>query len=102
MGVHSHRRSVDIATVVSRVLRALSIFAPVTLLDAPATLAQSLEPISLVADIPAQAVLSDLIVSAHRRGEELHYVPNAIRELTCDVPAELHTTTDEDALPYLP
>jgi len=79
MGVHSHRRSADIATVVSRVLRALSIFAPVTLLDAPATLAQSLEPISLVADIPAQPLAEALATFARQTGLQLLYVSDVVR-----------------------
>src|SRR5438552_19122928 len=90
MGVHSHRRSADIATVVSRVLRALSIFAPVTLLDAPATLAQSLEPISLAADIPAQPLAEALATFARQTGLQLIYVSGLVRNRRSHAaPAEL-------------
>ena len=54
MGGPSRRRPAGIPTAVSRVLRALSICAPGTLLAAPPTHAQEVEPKALSADIPAQ------------------------------------------------
>jgi len=52
---------------------------PVTLLDAPATLAQSLEPISLVADIPAQPLAEALATFARQTGLQLLYVSDVVR-----------------------
>jgi iron complex outermembrane recepter protein len=79
MGVRSRHRSADIATVVSGVLRAFSICVPVTLLDAPATLAQSLQPASLVADIPARPLAEALAEFARQTGLQLIYVSDIVR-----------------------
>jgi outer membrane receptor protein involved in Fe transport len=80
MGVRSRRRSADIATVVSAVLRGLSICAPVALPGVPATLAQASESTSLVADIPAQPLAQALAVFARQTGLQLVYVSSVIRE----------------------
>jgi iron complex outermembrane receptor protein len=80
MGVRSRRRSADIATVVSGVLRGLSICAPVALLDVPATLAQASESTSLVADIPAQSLAQALAAFARQTGLQLVYVSSVIRD----------------------
>ena len=78
MGVRSHRRSANIATVVSGVLRAVSICAPVALLDAPPTLALSYEPTALAADIPAQPLAQALAAFARQTGLQLIYVSSVI------------------------
>jgi iron complex outermembrane receptor protein len=79
MGVRSRHRSADIATVVSGVLRALSICAPVALLDAPPTLAQTFEPTSLTADIPARPLAEALATFARQTGLQLVYVSGVVR-----------------------
>src|SRR5437588_3469156 len=79
MGGRSSHRSADIATVVSGVFRALSICAPVTLLDAPPTLAQILEPTSLAADIPARPLAEALATFARQTGLQLIYVSGLVR-----------------------
>src|SRR6202140_3347378 len=79
MGVRSRHRSADIATVVSGVLRTLSICAPVALLDAPATLAQVFEPTSLAADIPARPLAEALAAFARQTGLQLVYVSGVVR-----------------------
>jgi iron complex outermembrane recepter protein len=80
MGVRSHHRSVDIATVVSGVLRGLSICSPVALLDAPPTLAQAYEPAALAADIPAQPIAKALAAFGRQTGLQLLYVSSDIHE----------------------
>jgi iron complex outermembrane receptor protein len=80
MGVRSRRRSADIATVVSGVLRGLSICAPVALLDVAATLAQASESTSLIADIPAQPLAQALAAFARQTGLQLVYVSSVIRD----------------------
>ncbi|HMH30047.1 MAG TPA: TonB-dependent receptor [Steroidobacteraceae bacterium] len=72
-------RSAGIATVMSGVLRALSICAPVTLL-APATLARAFEPKALTADIPAGPLAQALAVLARQTGLQLVYVSGVIRD----------------------
>ena len=79
MGGRSHRRSADLATVVSGVLRALSICAPVALLDAPATLAQAPERTALTADIPAQPLAQALAAFARQTGLQFVYVSDVVR-----------------------
>src|ERR1700730_11202002 len=79
MGVCSRHRSADVATVVSGVLRALSICAPVALLDAPPTLAQTLQPTSLAADIPARPLAEALATFARQTGLQLVYVSDVVR-----------------------
>ena len=79
MGVRSSLRSADIATVVSGVFRALSICAPVALLDAPPALAQVLEPTALAADIPARPLAEALATFARQTGLQLIYVSGIVR-----------------------
>src|ERR1700726_109199 len=79
MGVCSRHRPADVATVVSGVLRALSICAPVALLDAPPTLAQTLQPTSLAADIPARPLAEALAAFARQTGLQLVYVSGIVR-----------------------
>src|SRR5580704_16833302 len=78
MGVGSRRRSADIATVVSRVLRGLSICAPVALLGLPPSLAVSYEPAALAADIPAQPLAQALAAFGRQTGLQLVYVSSVI------------------------
>src|SRR5580704_7803206 len=80
MGGQSRRRSAGIATVVSGVLRALSICAPVALFDAPATLAQAFEPKALAADIPAEPLAQALEAFARQTGLQLVYVSGVVRD----------------------
>jgi iron complex outermembrane recepter protein len=79
MGGESHHRSAGIATVVSGVLRALSICTPV-LLDAPPTLAQTFESTALTADIPAEPIAQALAAFARQTGLQLVYVSGVARE----------------------
>ena len=79
MGGQSRRRSADIATVVSGMLRALSICAPVALFDAPAALAQAFEPRALAADIPAQPLAQALAAFARQTGLQFVYVSDVVR-----------------------
>ena len=78
MGDRSRHRSADIATVVSRVLRAASICAPVALVDAPA-LAQMHESAALGTAIPAQPIAPALAAFARQTGLQLVYVSGVIR-----------------------
>ena len=70
----SHHRAGEIATVVSRVLHAASICAPVALLGAPATLTHASESKALAADIPAQPLEQALAAFAKQTGLHLMYV----------------------------
>src|SRR3984893_550138 len=79
MGVRLHHRSADIATGVSRVLRALSVCAPVALFDAPPALAQSFERASLAADIPARPLAEALATFARQTSLQLVYVSSVVR-----------------------
>ncbi len=79
MGVRSRHRSADIATTVSRVLRALSACAPAALLGAPPALAQTFEPTSLAADIPARPLADALAAFARQTGLQLVYVSGVVR-----------------------
>jgi iron complex outermembrane recepter protein len=74
----SRHRSAAIATVVSRVLRAAAICAPVALLDVSAALAQADEPRPLAADIPAQPLAQALAAFARQTGLQLVYVSGVI------------------------
>jgi iron complex outermembrane recepter protein len=78
MGDRSRHRSADIATVVSSVLRAASICAPVALLAAPA-LAQTHESAALGTAIPAQPIAPALGAFARQTGLQLVYVSGVIR-----------------------
>ncbi len=80
MGGRSHRRSADIASVVSGALRAASICTPVALFDAPAALAQTSEPAALAADIPAQPLAQALTALARQTGLQLVYVSDVVRD----------------------
>jgi outer membrane receptor protein involved in Fe transport len=79
MGVRLRHQSADIATAVSAVLRAFSICAPVALLDAPPTLAQTFEPTSLAADIPARPLAEALATFARQTSLQLVYVSSVVR-----------------------
>jgi outer membrane receptor protein involved in Fe transport len=76
----SRRRSANIATVMSGVLRALSICAPIALFDAPATLAQAFEPKALTADIPAQPLAQALAAFGRQSGLQFVYVSGVVRD----------------------
>jgi iron complex outermembrane recepter protein len=87
----SHHRSAEIATVVSRVLCAASICAPVALLGAPATLTQTSESKALAADIPAQPLAQALAVFSRQTGLQLIYVSSVIsNQRSQAVPAGLN------------
>ena len=74
----SHGRTADIATVVSRVLRAASICTPVALLGAAATLTRASEFNALAADIPAQPLAQALAVFRRQTGLQLIYLSSVI------------------------
>jgi iron complex outermembrane recepter protein len=80
MGICSRHPSTEIATVVSGVLRALSICAPIALVDVPAALAQPVAPAALVADIPAQPLAQALAAFASQTGLQLVYVSGVVRK----------------------
>jgi iron complex outermembrane recepter protein len=80
MGDQSPRRSAGIATVMSGVLRALSICAPVAIFDAPATLAQAFEPKALTVDIPAQPLAQALAAFGRQTGLRFVYVSGVVRD----------------------
>jgi outer membrane receptor protein involved in Fe transport len=80
MGGQARHRSPGIATVMSGVLRALSICAPVALLDAPTALAQAFEPKALTADIPAEPLAQSLAAFARQTGLQLVYVSDVVRD----------------------
>jgi iron complex outermembrane receptor protein len=79
MGGQARHRSAGIATVMSGVLRALSICAPVALL-APTTLAQGFEPKALTADIPAGPLAQALASFARQTGLQLVYISDVMLE----------------------
>jgi outer membrane receptor protein involved in Fe transport len=79
MGGRSRHRSSDISTAVSGILRALSICAPIALLNAPPTLAQSFERTLLAADIPARPLAKALAAFASQTGLQLVYVSDVVR-----------------------
>lgn len=74
----SHHRTAEIATVVSRVLRATTICAPIALLGTPATLTQASEAKALAADIPAQPLARALGAFRSQTGLQLIYVSSVI------------------------
>jgi iron complex outermembrane receptor protein len=80
MGGQSCHRSAGIATVMSGVLRALSICAPLAIFDAPATLAQAFEPKALAADIPAQPLAQALVAFGRQTGLQFVYVSGVVRD----------------------
>jgi len=80
MGGQSCHRSAGIATVMSGVLRALSICVPVALFDAPVTLAQAFEPKVLGVDIPAQPLAQALAAFGRQTGLQFVYVSGVVRD----------------------
>jgi iron complex outermembrane receptor protein len=82
MGKRSRERtrrvSADLATVVSGMLRALSLCAPIAAMDVSAALAQGLASKGLVADIPAQPLGDALTVFAKQTGLQLVYVSDVV------------------------
>jgi len=79
MGSRSRQPLADISTAVSRVLRALSVCAPIALFEAPPTLAQTFEHTSLTADIPARPLAEALATFASQTGLQLVYVSDVVR-----------------------
>jgi len=67
-------------TLISAVLRVLSICAPVALMDATATRAQTVETTALTADIPAQPLAQALNAFARQTGLQLVYVSEVVRD----------------------
>ena len=76
----ARHRSTGIATVMSGVLRALWICAPIALLDARATLAQASEPKALTTDIPAGPLAQALAALARQTGLQFVYVSDVMRD----------------------
>ena len=72
-------RSAGIKTLLSPVLRALSICSPAVLLGAPATLAQAAEPAAPAGGIPAQPLARALEAFANQTGLQLVYVSGVVR-----------------------
>src|SRR5450631_2079531 len=79
MADQSRRRSANTATLVSGVLRALSMCAPFAFFDAPAALAETFQPTGLAADIPAQPLEQALAALAQQTGLQLGYVSGVVR-----------------------
>jgi hypothetical protein len=80
MGGQSRHRSARIATVVSGILRALPICAPIALFDVPSALAEGAQPAALRADIPAQPLAPALEAFARQTGLQLVYVSGVVRD----------------------
>jgi iron complex outermembrane recepter protein len=78
MGGRSRRRSADIATVMSGVLRAVSICTPVAFFPIPAALAQAFEPTALAADIPALPIAQALAAFARQTGLQFVFVSGVV------------------------
>jgi len=76
------RRSARIATVVSAVLRGLSVCAPIAIFAEPAVLAQTFEPKALAADIPAQPIAQALAALGRQTGLQFVYVSGDVRDQT--------------------
>ena len=74
------RRSAGIASVAYGVLRALSICAPVALLDPAATLAEQFQPKALATDIPAQPLAQALSEFARQTGLKFVYLSSVVRD----------------------
>src|SRR5258706_3195406 len=79
-GSHLGHRSAGNRTWVFGVGRALAICTPAALLDAPATLAQAVEPSALAAGIPAEPLAEALEAFARLTGIQLVYVSDILRE----------------------
>src|SRR5580658_1303330 len=71
--------SAAVRTAVSSALRALSICAPMTLLDVQSALAQDFEHTSLAMDIPARQLGEALTEFASQTGLQLVYVSDIVR-----------------------
>src|SRR5271155_2959619 len=80
MGGRPRHRSAGITTVMSGVLRALSICVPVAIFDAPATLAQALESKALAADIPAQPLARALAALGRQTGLQIVFLSGVVRD----------------------
>lgn len=80
MGIRNRHRSADVVTVMSGVLRALSICTPIALVDPAAAFAQAFEPTALTADIPEQPLARALAALAHQTGLQLVYVSGVVRD----------------------
>src|ERR1700690_1216312 len=79
MGDRLHRRSANIATIVSGVLRALSISAPIAVVGPTVALAKAFEPAALAVAIPAQPIAQALSAFARQTGLQLIYVSGVVR-----------------------
>jgi hypothetical protein len=64
--------------VVSGILRALSLCAPIAAMGMPSALAQQLAPTALMTDIPAQPLGEALAVFANQTGLQLVYVSGVV------------------------
>src|ERR1700691_4901574 len=73
------RRSANVATAVSGVLRALSICAPVAHVYAAPAYAEAHQPTALAADIPEQPLAQALAAFARQTGLQLVYVSGVVR-----------------------
>src|SRR5882757_2934941 len=71
--------SVQIAAVVSEILRALPICASLALVDVPAALGRTVETTALTADIPEQPLAEALAAFASQTGLQLVYVSKVVR-----------------------
>jgi iron complex outermembrane recepter protein len=78
MDGRSRHRPARIATVVSGILRALPVCAPVALFDVPAALAEAAQPSALGADIPAEPLAQALEAFARQTGLQLVYVSGVV------------------------
>jgi hypothetical protein len=79
----TRRVPAELATLVSGILRALSLCAPIAAMDVPAALAQMVAPERLVADIPAQPLAQALEEFARQTGLQLVYVSGVVRDQRC-------------------
>jgi iron complex outermembrane recepter protein len=79
MGDRSRHRSAGSRTLASAVLRALTICTPAALLDAPATLAQMVDPSGLSAGIPAEPLAEALEAFARQTDTQVVYVSDILR-----------------------
>jgi len=77
-GVRLRRPSKEIATAVSGVLRALSLCAPVALLETPAAIAQTVAASVLNAEIPAQPLAQALAAFAKQTDLQVVYVSEIV------------------------
>jgi iron complex outermembrane recepter protein len=80
MGGQSRHGSARIAAVVSGILRALPICAPIALFNVPAALAEGAQPAALSADIPAEPLAQALEAFAQQTGLQFVYVSGVVNE----------------------